>query len=94
MGVAREEVLAQTVSEGLLAAMAELHELAGDHLDRAGGAIAALPRPLRSAFAMLQVLRSDLALLRRTAERPFETPPRRADWRRIASLALWTWRNG
>lgn len=93
MGVEREEVLAGTVSEGLLAAVAELQDLAESHLGRAGAAVVALPRALRPAFAMIAVLASDLALLRRNVARPFDVPPRRADWRRIAALAWWTWRN-
>ncbi len=93
-GVERDEVLSGTVSEGLLAALQQLHEIAGDHLERAGTAIDALPRGLRPAFAMIAVLRSDLDRLRRATERPFSPPVRRADWQRIAALWWWVQRNG
>ena len=92
-GVERDEVLAGTVSEGLLAGLGQLHDIAADHLDKAAVAIDALPRHLRPVFATIAVLRSDLDLMRRAPERPFSPPPRRSDWQRIAALSWWTWRH-
>ncbi len=93
-GVREAEVFSGTVSEGLLAAMQQLRETAGDHLERAAQAINALPAEARPAFAQLAVLRLELAALERSNESPFSTGPGVADWRRIAALAWWTWRAG
>jgi 15-cis-phytoene synthase len=92
-GVREAEVLSGTVSEGLLAAHAQLTELARDHLQKADAAIGALPRPLRPAFAMRGLLTSQLRLVEARNETPFVPPQDIPDWRKIAMLAWWTLRN-
>lgn len=91
-GVRENEVFAGTVSEGLLAAHAQFADLARDHLGKAEAAIAALPRLLRPAFAPVALLRPYLKAVEAQAEAPFAPPREIADWRRIALLALWAFR--
>jgi phytoene synthase len=87
-GVKQEDVLAGVVSEGLAIALTRLADTARSHLDRAETAIAALPRSLRPAFAMLAVLRLQLHLI--DIEWPFQPSADLSDLRKIA--ALWWWR--
>lgn len=93
-GVREEEVFSGTVSEGLLAALEQIHEIAADHLGKAKAAIAALPRPLWPAFAAVALVGPDLRAVARNAENPFSPPSQLADWMKIAALAWWGWRNG
>ncbi len=90
-GVTDGEILAGQASEGLFAALGQVADLAGEHLDKAEAAIRALPRPLRPAFAPLVIVRDQLK--RAAASRqPFATLPDVADWRKIAALQLWALR--
>lgn len=92
-GVSESEIFSGTQSEGLLAAHAELAELARDHLYRSSSETALLSRHLRPAFAMIGLLQSQLqAIASRTA--PFAPPDEMADWRKIAALVFWGWRHG
>ncbi len=92
-GVREAEIFSGTVSEGLLAAHAQLTSLAHDHLRRAEAAVAVLPRALRPAFAMIGLLASQLKLVEAQNETPFAPPREIADWRKIALLSWWTFRN-
>lgn len=91
--VSEGELFAGTDSEGLQAALGQLTDLVEDHLRRAREAIAALPAQIRPAFAIIAVLERQLHLLKTTARTPFGPPPDEPDWRKIARLALWAWRN-
>ena len=91
-GVTEREIFSGTVSEGLLAAHAQLTDLASDYLRRAERAIDDLPRAGRPAFAMIAVLRSQLAVVVSGGETPFMAGRDVADWQKIAGLTLWTWR--
>lgn len=91
-GVAEQELFAGTDSEGLQAALGQVADLVGDHLGKARTAIAALPAPLRPAFAIIALLERQLALLNVRSRSPFSAPPDDADWRKIARLAFWSWR--
>lgn len=93
-GVKEGEIFAGIVSEGLLAAHAQLIDLARDHLERCATAIGAVPRPLRPAFAMIALLRSQLRGIESQSETPFAPPRDLPDWRKIATLAMWGMRNG
>ena len=93
-GVTENEIFAGTVSEGLLAAHAQLLDMAQDHLDKAAVQIAGLPSALRPAFAMITVLRDQLRAAVRSGETPFAPPAEIGDWRKLAKLTFWTWRNG
>ena len=88
-GVHEQELFEARVSEGLLAALAQLHDLARDHLAKAGAAVAHLPRHLRPAFATIALLPSRLSALERGQESPYAPPGELPDWRKIA--ALWWW---
>lgn len=91
-GVNEGEIFSGTVSEGLLAAHAQLVDLAEDHLGKAEAAIAALPVRLWRAFAPVALLRSYLELVEAQSETPFAPPREIADWRKIVMLAWWAWR--
>jgi phytoene synthase len=91
-GVGEEEIFAGRISEGLLSAHRQLTDLARDHLQKAGKAIGELPRPLRSAFAPVTLLQSQLKRVEAGAEHAFATPADLADWQKLAMLAWWNWR--
>lgn len=91
-GVREGEVLTGTVSEGLLAARAQFVDLAREHLAKAGAAIAALPASLRPAFAPVALLGRYLVLVEAAEEAPFAPPRDVADWRKIAAMGWWSWR--
>ena len=88
-GVHEQEVFEGRVSEGLLAGLAQIVDIANEHIAKADTAVAALPRRLRPAFAMIALLPSRLRALERGAESPYSPPRNSADWRKIA--ALWWW---
>ena len=90
-GVNETEVFTGTMSEGLAAGLAQLADMAGDHLNRADFAIYALPRELRAVFAPIAVLRSQHKRL--DLETPFRRSGDIADWRKIVLLAWWRLRN-
>lgn len=93
-GVREGELFAGQLSEGLLAAHAQLIEIAREHLQKATVAVAALPNPLRPAFAPLALQRPYLKQIERQSETPLAPPADVADWRKIAALTLWSLRNG
>jgi phytoene synthase len=86
------ELFAGQVSEGLLAAYAQVIDLAREHLDKAEAAIAQLPRALRAAFAQVALQRIYLKQVERHSATPFGPPAALADWRKIAALSLWSLR--
>jgi len=88
-GLHEQEIFEGQVSEGLLAALAQLRDLARNHLAKATTAVAQIPRPLRPAFAMIALLPSRLSALERGQESPYSPPRELPDWRKIA--ALWWW---
>lgn len=92
-GVTEDEIFSGTGSEGLVEALGQVSELAAEHLGKAEAAIAALPGRLRPAFAPVAVLRAQLTLYNRRTAGPFAVAPDEADWRKIARLAWWTFRN-
>ena len=55
--------------------------------------LAALPGRLKPAFASIAVLKAQFAALNRRQSSLFAPVPDDADWRKIARLAWWTWRN-
>jgi 15-cis-phytoene synthase len=91
-GVNEGEIFSGTASEGLLAAYAQLIDVAADHLAKAESAIAAQPAHLRPAFAPFALLRMYLKLVQTQSETPFAAPREIAAWRKIAMLAWWSWR--
>ena len=88
-GVREGEIFAGTDSEGLVEAIGQIGELAGEHLGKADRAISALPAPLRPAFASIAVLRPQLAALERRRTGVFAPVADEADWRKIARLSWW-----
>lgn len=91
-GVREGEIFSGTESEGLSEALGQVGDLAAEHLGKAETAIATLPGRLKPAFASIAVLRAQLALL---GQRPgiFTPAADDPDWRKIARLAWWSWRN-
>jgi phytoene synthase len=93
-GVTENEIFTGTASEGLLAAHGQLVDMAREHLHQSSLEIARLSRHLRPAFAMIGLLKSQLDGVTRGGATPFTPPAELADWRKIATLAWWGWRNG
>lgn len=87
-GVSDGEILAGQESEGLFAALGQVNDLAGEHLDKAEAAIHVLPKPLRPAFASAALLRPELRQLSRNRT-PFAAAAATTDWRKI--LRMWWW---
>jgi phytoene synthase len=92
-GVRETELFRGQDSEGLQAALSQIAELAADHLNKAKTAIAELPGNLRPAFAILALLERQLSDWQQTAANPFAPPPDEPDWRKIARVTWWSWRN-
>lgn len=90
-GVSDGEILAGRESEGLFAALGQIADLAGEHLDKAESAIRALPRGLRPVFAPAAVLRGQLKRVSASAQ-PFASLPDTADWRKLVALQFWAMR--
>jgi phytoene synthase len=88
-GVTDGEILSGRESEGLFAALGQIAEFAGEHLDKADSAVRALPRSLRPAFAPAAILRGQLKRVARSTQ-PFATLPDAADWRKLAELQMWS----
>lgn len=89
-GVTDGDILSGTDSEGIRAALAQLADLAREHLGKARTATAALPRALRPAFAPLAVLPAQLK--RVEAAPPFSAPPDQSDAAKLARLIWWSLR--
>ncbi|MGV8830483.1 MAG: phytoene/squalene synthase family protein [Devosia sp.] len=92
-GVHEGEIFSGTESEGLSEALGQIGELASDHLAKAETAIAALPGHLKPAFAQIAVLKAQFKLLQARSGGLFSTAPDDDDWRKIARLTWWSWRN-
>ena len=92
-GVREGEIFSGTESEGLVEALGQVADLAVEHLNKAEVAIARLPGKLRPAFAQIAVLDAQLRLHLRRSAGPFSASPGDADWRKIARMAWWNWRN-
>lgn len=92
-GVREDEIFAGTDSEGLHAALGQIAELAAGHLDKARGAIAALPPGLRPAFAVMALLERQLSDWQERSGSSFTLPRDEPDWRKITRLTWWSLRN-
>ena len=91
-GVTDGEILSGRESEGLLAALAQVADLAGEHLGKAESAIRALPGTLRLAFAPAAMLRGQLKRVA-ASKQPFASLADTADLRKLAALQLWAMRH-
>ena len=92
-GVREDEIFSGIASEGIVEALGQIADLAVEHLNKAEAAIAGLPGKLRPAFAPIAVLDAQLTRYLRRSEGPFTVTPDEPDWRKIARLAWWSWRN-
>ena len=92
-GVRETELFRGQDSEGLQSALSQIAELASDHLQKARAAITASPANLRPAFAPIAVLEKQLAHWQQHSSSPFAPPGDDPDWRKIARLTWWAWRN-
>jgi phytoene synthase len=92
-GVTEDEIFSGTASEGVVEALGQIAELAVEHLNKAKAAIKQLPARLRPAFAQIAVLDAQLTHYLRRSTGPFSMAPDEPDWRKIARLAWWNWRN-
>ncbi|MBN9316027.1 MAG: squalene/phytoene synthase family protein [Devosia sp.] len=87
-GVTDGEILAGQESEGLFAALAQIGELAQEHVGKARAAIKALPRQLRPAFAPVAIVGRQ-ATLAVQAQAPYAAGADLSDWRKIALMGWW-----
>ena len=92
-GVSEGEIFSGQASEGIVEALGQITELAVEHLNKAETAIDRLPGRLRPAFAPIAVLETQLTRYLKGSSGPFAAAPDDADWRKIARLAWWNWRN-
>lgn len=92
-GARESEIFSGTESEGVVEALGQIAELAADHLAKAEAAIGALPAQLKPAFAPVAVLKAQYRSLLQRSTGPFAIPVDDPDWRKIARLAWWTFRN-
>ncbi|MET3925495.1 phytoene/squalene synthase family protein [Devosia sp. 2618] len=88
-GVREGEIFARTESEGLHEALGQLTEIAGEHLQKAEQAIALLPAKLKPAFALVAILKPQLAGLSRRKTTIFTPAVDEPDWRKILRLSWW-----
>lgn len=93
-GVGERAIFSGTDTPQLRAALSQVGEMAGEHLAQAETAIAALPKALRPAFAMLAVLKLEHRRLPKIIAHPFAKPEPLADYRKLFALSVWSWRNG
>jgi 15-cis-phytoene synthase len=91
-GVPDGEILAGQESEGLFEALGQINDLAVEHLAKAGTAIAALPKPLRPAFAPVALLRAQIQRIA-TSRAPFAPIADLADWQKIGMMSWWALRH-
>ena len=91
-GVTDGEILAGQESEGLFAALGQINDLATEHLTKARAAIAALPKPLRPAFAPVALLGRQLRHLA-ASRTPFAPVADLADWQKIGMMSWWALRH-
>jgi len=91
-GVTDGEILAGQESQGLMAALGQINDLADEHLAKAEAAITGLPKPLRPAFASAAILRAQLRRIGATRT-PFAPTADLADWRKIAMMGWWALRH-
>ena len=92
-GVKEQEIFSRIDSEGLHEALGQIAELAAGHLRSAELAINTLPRQLKPAFAMIAVLKAQLAQLTARTGSVFKPLADDPDWRKISRLTWWAWRN-
>ena len=92
-GVRERDIFSGQATEGVVEALGQISDLASEHLAKAEIAITALPGKLRPAFAPIAMLKAQLALWNNKQANPFAAAPDDADWRKIARLAWWTFRN-
>lgn len=90
-GVQEREIFSGQESEGLVEALGQIGELAGEHLSKAETAIGLLPCHLKPAFAQIALLKAQHAGLR--ADNVFRPSADDADWRKIVRLVWWSLRN-
>jgi len=90
-GVRDGEILAGQESEGLFAALAQIGDLAEEHLVKAQAAVRDLPKALRVAFAPAGLLPRQATLVL-NARTPFAASGDLSDWQKIARMTWWSLR--
>lgn len=89
-GVTEAEILSGTSSDRLDGALAQLREIALDHLDKAEAAIAKLPKAMKPAFAASALIRPMIkAETGRVGAAVFASPPRQLDFVKLYRIAMW-----
>ncbi len=90
-GVRDNEILAGQESEGLFAALAQIGDMAQEHLVKAKAAVRDLPKALRVAFAPAALLPRQATLVL-NARTPFAASGDLSDWQKIARMTWWSLR--
>jgi len=92
-GAGEADILAGRDSDAIRASLKQLAEIGLDHSEKAGAALAAVPRVARPAFAPLPVVRRDLSRAH-AAPSGFAAPAPRNRFATLARMTLWALRNG
>jgi len=92
-GVSEGDLFSGKATSSIIAATAQLREIARSHLQKAISAVQLLPRQVRPAFAFPAILTPQLQRLGDFADIPFVCPPDPSNWQKIARLIWWNVRN-
>jgi phytoene synthase len=85
-GVSRDDIVLERGGPGLSAALAELREIARDHLRRARGLSATVPAAIGPAFLPIALVEPYLARMERSDYDPFRTVIELPQWRKQWTL--------
>lgn len=85
-GTSEAELLASKQTPGLLAATAQLREVARSHLAKARVALAHVPKRVRPVFAPIALVELNLDRLDRGGTTPLEPVHPAGEWRKLAAL--------
>lgn len=92
-GVSDAEIFMGKPTPQIIAAHAQIVELAQEHLNKAKYEISKLPKKLRPAFAYISLLNARVQAHRQNQKTPFAPIKNKADWRKLATLSWWMIRN-
>lgn len=91
-GINDQQLMAGENKAQIVNACSQLLEAAQGHLNAAEQAIKQLPKQVRPAFAYAGVLKTQMRKQAKASD-PLVSRAGLSDWRKIAALAMWSWRN-
>ncbi len=92
-GASQGDLFSAQATPGLVQGVAQLREVAAEHLGKAENLVADLPPAIRVIFAPVALLRPQLQRLDKFGDIPFARPPEIAGWQKIARLVWWSMRH-